>query len=255
MFETSVVRAAAAPSRGRYTLLTVSLIAHSAVVVGAIAIGIASTSFPANAPDEFAMAPFIAQVAVPPPLGTPQGNNRPVQAQPQQQQQRQQTAPAIPTQPTAPAVVPDNVTPADTPSTGDSNVAGEGPGTGPQGVPWGTEHSTGELDAPPSPIPAAPVENKIYTVREVKAPVIEHRVEPVYPPALARAGAKGKVAVHCVIDKNGRVRDAQVVYATMPAFAESVLRAMKEWRYQPASLNGTAVDCYLDLTVDFGVVR
>jgi len=32
-----------------------------------------------------------------------------------------------------------------------------------------------------------------------------------------------------------------------------VLRAIKEWRYQPASLKGEAVECYLDLTVDFGV--
>lgn len=253
MFETSVVQARAVPSRGKYTLLTVSLIAHSAVIVGAIVIGIASVSFPKNAPDEFAVPILLPSVTIPPPLGTPQGNNRPVQAaQPPQQQRQQQTAPA-PLQPTAPTNIPENVTPADTPVSGDNSTPGDGPGTGPQGVPWGTEHSLGPIDAPPAMPTQVPVENKIYTVGEVKAPVILHRVEPLYPGVLQRARMNGKVAVHCVIDKNGRVRDAQIVFASHPAFAEAVQRALQQWRYQPASLRGEAVDCYLDLTVDFGV--
>lgn len=252
MFETSVIQARAIPSRRKYTLLTASLVAHSAVIVGAIVIGIATVSFPKNAPDEFAVPVLLPAVTIPPPLGTPQGNNRPVQAAQPPQQQRQQTAPPL-TTPTAPANVPDNVTPADTPASGDTTVPGDGPGTGPQGVPWGTEHSLGPLDAPPATPAQVPVENKIYTVGEVKAPVIIQRVEPVYPAALQRARMNGKVAIHCVIDKNGRVRDAQVVFASNVAFAEAVQRALQQWRYQPASLRGEAVDCYLDLTVDFGV--
>ena len=252
MFETSVVRAAAVPARGRYTLLTVSLIAHSAVIVGAIAIGVASVRFPQSAPDEFAQAPILMPVTIPPPLGNPNGGAQPKPAQPPQQK----PATPPPTQITAPPTVPETVTPADAPSSGDAPaIPGTGTVPGPIGVPWGTQGSPGDVDAPPVAVPQTPVENKIYTVREVKAPVIMKRVEPTYPPALVRAGMPGKVAVHCVIDKNGRVRDAQVVFATMPAFADSVLRAMKDWRYQPASLNGQAVDCYLDLTVDFGVVR
>jgi TonB family protein len=250
MFETSVVQARALPSRGKYTLLTMSLIAHSAVIVGAVAIGIASTRFPTTAPDEFASPPYLLPVTIPPPLGNPNaGGPKPAQTQ--------QVKPApLPTQPVAPTTVPDAITPAQSQATG-SDVT-DGPATGepgPIGVPWGVQGSIGDIDAPPTTGPQTPVENKIYTVGEVKAPVILARIEPVYPPALARAGVKGKVAVHCVIDKNGRVRDPQVVFATMPAFADSVLRAMKEWRYQPASLNGQAVDCYLDLTVDFGIVR
>jgi len=255
MFETSVVAATAVPSRGKYTVLTVSLIAHSAVIVGAIAMGLASVSFPISAPDEFEMIRVSAPPTIPPPLGNPNGGAQQKPAQPPQQ--KQQPAPP-PTQITAPPAVPENVTPADAPSTGNTEATTPGTGgtvPGPIGVPWGTDGSTGPLDAPPAPMPQAPVENKVYTEGEVKAPVIIKRVEPAYPPALARAGARGKVAVHCIIDKNGHVRDMQVVFATMPAFADSVLRAMKEWRYQPASLNGQAVDCYLDLSVDFGVIR
>jgi protein TonB len=253
MFETSVVQARAIQSRGKYTLLTVSLIAHSAVIIGAIVIGIASVSFPKNAPDEFAIPLIPVAVTIPPPLGNPNatGQQKPPQAQPQQ---KQATAP-LPTQPVAPPVVPDNVTPVDSGASTGTETAG-GPATGirgPIGVPWGTEGSPGEIDAPPAAPTQAPVEHKIYTVGEVKAPVILHRVEPLYPGVLQRARLNGKVSVHCVIDKNGRVRDAQVIYASNPAFGDSVLRALQQWRYQPASLRGEAVDCYLDLTVDFGV--
>lgn len=253
MFETSMIRAKAVPSRGKYTLLTVSLIAHSAVIIGAITIGLVSVRFPINAPDEFARAPIFNVVQIPPPLGDPNGG-----AKPHQQPQQKPAATPPPQQQTAPpATMPETTQPAHSESTGNSDnttTSGDG-GTvpGPKGVPWGTEGSTGDLDAPPAVVPQTPVQEKIYTVGEVKSPTIINRVEPQYPPALMRAKLPGKVSVHCVIDKNGRVRDAQVVYATMPAFGESVLRAMKEWRYQPASLNGTAVECYLDLTVDFGV--
>ena len=252
MFETSVVQARAIPSRGKYTLLTVSLIAHSAIIIGAIVIGIASVSFPKSAPDEFAV-PMFSSVQLPPPLGDPNGGAQ--QKAPEQPKKQAVTPP--PTQITAPPTTPETVTPVQNEATGTEVADGPGTGTvpGPIGVPWGTKDSLGDINAPPVVATPQPVEEKIYTTREVKAPINIHRVEPQYPAALARVGVKGKVAIHCVIDKNGRVRDPQVVFATMPAFAESVLRVMKDWRYQPASLNGQAVDCYLDLTVDFGVVR
>src|SRR5215212_841841 len=170
MFETSVVTARAIPSRGKYTLLTVSLIAHSAVVIGAVAIGIASVSFPQTAPDEFAQAPIFMPVTIPPPLGNP---NAGAQQKPAQPQQQKQTTPP-PTQITAPPAVPETITPAGPPSTGNDIADGPASGTvpGPLGVPWGTEHSIGELDAPPATPTQPAVENKIYTVGEVKAPVI-----------------------------------------------------------------------------------
>lgn len=252
MFETSVVRVQAMESRGKVSLLTISVVAHSAIVIGAIAMSIASVSFPKMAPDEFAQAPIFAVIQIPPPLGNP---NAGTQAQKPPEQKKQAALP--PNTITAPPTVPDKVTPTDTPSTG--NDIAEGPSTGdgtvpgPIGVPWGTKDSTGDLDAPPLTTTMPAVENKVYTVGEVKAPVIITRVDPIYPHVLMRAKLPGKVMVHCIIDKNGRIRDAKVVYATNPAFGNAVLQALPGWRYTPASLQGTAVDCYLDLTVDFGV--
>ena len=253
MFETSVVQARALDSRGsRFSLLTLSLFAHGAVVAGAIAVSIASVEFPTMAPDEYSRAPVFVAFQIPPPLGRPDGGAKP-QVTPPKQEEKPAATP--PTQLTAPPIVPETITPADAgPATGtDATGPGDGRVPGPIGVEWGVENSPGDLNAPPATIAPPQVETKIYRVGEVKAPVILHRIEPQYPPAFLKAKMPGDVIVRCVIDKNGRIRDAQVVYATRPPFGDAVLRVLKDWRYQPASLQGQAVDCYLDLTVHFGV--
>ncbi len=254
MFETSVVQAGALDVRrsSRFSLLTLSLLAHSAVIVGVMTVSLATVEFPSMAPDEFAQAPIFHSIQIPPPLGRPDGG-KPAVTPPKQEQK--QAAPPPPTQLTAPTLVPETITPAESTGPASSEADGPGDGTqpGPKGVEWGVENSPGDPDGPPLTIAPTPVENKIYSVGEVQPPVIIRRVDPQYPQVLIRARVPGTVAVRCVIDKNGRIRDAQVIHATMPPFGESVLRALKDWRYQPASLKGQAVECYLDLTVSFGV--
>jgi TonB family protein len=257
MFETSVVREGAMRSRSRFSLLTISIVAHSAVIVGVVAASVMNTEFPAVAPDEVMNAPQIFSVSIPPPLGNPNGGGalpRPAVTPPPVQRPPQQQLTAPPPD-AAPDTIPNDVPTLDAPSNGDA-AAGPGDGLvpGPIGVPWGDPNSPGSLDAPPSTtIAPAPEPQKIYTVGEVAAPVLLERVEPAYPPALVRVKLPGKAIVRCVIDKNGRVRDPQIVYASMPPFGEVTVRALERWRYKPASLNGTAVECYLDVVVDFSI--
>jgi TonB family protein len=256
MFETSVVHEGAMRSRGRVSLFTISVIAHSAVILGAIGISVANTTFPTVAPDEIMSAPLLlTPVSIPPPLGNPNGGAppRPAAAPPAPRQPQQQTAPPPET---APDTVPNDVPVLDAPSNGDADQGpAEGLVPGPVGVPWGVDGSPGDPNAPPTPNTAITPEpaERIYTVGEVAAPVLLKRVEPIYPPALVRAKIPGKAIVRCIIDKNGRVRDAEVVFATMPPFGDVTVRALDGWRYKPASLNGNAVDCYLDVVVHFGI--
>lgn len=261
MFETSVVSAQVAPARGRISLLTVSVAAHSLVILGTIAFSIASTEFPAQAPDEFATAPLMFRVHIPPPLGDPNGGARravPPAQQQQQQQQRQQTAPPQPNQLTPPD--PDAVThePSnDAPVDQGGGDLGEGiPGatsTAPRGVPLGQEGGLGDLDSPPGPATTTIPEEKIYEVHEVKPPVLQHKVAPDYPDILRRTAVRGTVIVRCVIDKNGRVRDPKIIVGALPPFNAAVMNAVQQWRYTPGSLNGIAVETYLNVTVTFSV--
>jgi TonB family protein len=262
MFETSVVQAQVAAARGRFSLLTVSVAAHSLVILGAIGFSIASTDFPMHAPDEFAQAPIFMPVQIPPPLGDPNGGARrevppAQQQQQQQQQQRQQTAPPQSNQITAPD--PNAATQPATDTAVNSGSSDEGiPGatsTADLGVPWGTEGSTGtDLDAPPGPIVTNTMpEERIYEVHEVKAPVLLHKVAPDYPDMLRRNRIPATVIVRCVIDTNGRVRDPHVIVPALPPFNAEVIKAVQQWRYTPGSRNGIAVETYLNVTVTFSV--
>lgn len=250
MFETSVVRAHTQAARGRLTLLSISVFAHSAIIVGAVAVSVASVEFPANAPDEVASAPPLFSVQIPPPLGNPNGGR--TAGTPPAQPKRETPAPA-PSELVAPREVPDDVPSLEPPSLGV-----DGPGdpnatsTDRIGVPWGTPDSTGDLDAPPAPDAASVVEERIYQPHEVKAPVLLHKVAPHFPELGRRVRMNAVVIVRCVIDRNGRVRDPQLVKpAPFQPFNEAVIAAVQQWRFQPGSRDGVAVESYLDLTVKF----
>ena len=252
MFETSMVLAQPRRVRGRAGLLTVSIVAHTAAIVGAVAISVASTNFPVEAPNESAI---FMPVAPPPPLGTPNGGGPKKPAATPPVQKQQQTTPPVPTQPTAPATIPNDTPVLDAPSNGDSNSDGPAGDPGPKGVPWGDEHGVGDPDAPPSPIAAQPVDEKVYTPGgEVIAPVLIHRVNPPFPEVMRRARInEATVVIKCIIDKNGQVRDPEIVKSAMPPFNDAVLNAITQWRYQPGSYRGNAVETWLYVTVHFGL--
>ena len=253
MFETSVVHAQAAAAKGRFGLLTISLIAHSAVIIGAVVVSVASVDFPEAAPDELASAPIFMPVTLPPPpLGRPDGGAAPAQP-------RSAVTPPPAPRPneiTAPAVIPDDVPELNAPGTGDATSTNTSTGTStePLGVPWGTKDSIGDINNPPAVVDAPPVEDKIYRIDgEVKAPILIHRVEPVYPEPMRRGRVTATVMAECVIDKNGRVRDVRIISNTMPPFNDAVTRAVQQWRYRPGSLKGDAVEVFLNVTVRFGI--
>ncbi len=253
MFETSVIQSPPRAARGRLSLLTISIIAHSAVIIGAVVMSVATVDFPAFAPDEFAQAPIFLPVLVPPPLGVLNGG-----AVGPPEPVRPATPPAQPppNQITAPSTVPETVTPAATPSTGASTTTGDPSATStePLGVPWGTKDSVGELDAPPGVLNVQPVEEKIYQPHEVKAPIALFKPSPPYPQLLVRIKMGATVVVRCIIDKNGHVRDPRVIVpASMAPFNDAVVSTVQRWRFTPGSHNGQAVESYLDLTVRFTV--
>ncbi|HYK00475.1 MAG TPA: TonB family protein [Thermoanaerobaculia bacterium] len=254
MFETSVVRTQAQAAKGRFSLLTISFIAHSAVVIGAIAVSIASVDFPTNAPDEFAQAPVFMPVRIPPPLGNPNGGA----TKPQPAAQPAVTPPQQPNQITAPAVIPPDIPTVDAPSNGPATTTGGdsiGNVPGPIGDPDGDANSVaGDPNALLLPATKQPpVEEKIYEVHEVKAPVLLHRVAPPYPQKLVSTRKKATVVVRCIIDRNGHVRDPQILRPDLPPFNAAVIDAVQQWRYTPGSRNGVAVETYLSVTVVFSV--
>lgn len=255
MFETAVVRAQAESPQKKAGLFTASIVIHAAVILGSVA----SVDFPHTSPDEHGQAPLLISVQIPPPLGTPEGNGRPVAPKPVPAGKPVVVTPSNET--TAPAIVPESVTPFEgepSTSSGEAEEPGTGddPGTGPLGQPWGVEGSPGDPNAPPfGEGGTGTVEERIYQPHEVKAPVLAYKVEPRYPQSLIRTGREATVVVRCIIDRDGRVRDVELIKADLPPFNAEVLRAVSQWRFTPGSVQGTAVNSYLNLTVTFRVTR
>ena len=235
MFETAVVRARAADRR----LLSLSVIAHTTIVAAVVAASLASTRLPEEAPKQ--MMPVVW--TTPLPVLTPPAPPKPAAAPPKGHPAAAQTAPAAIPQ-VIPQVIPAATGPAAlTPST--ATVP-----SGPVGVETGKENSTG---TDPN-APAAQVDGPVTAgMPGVTSPIVIHRVEPAYPPAMLRARMSGWVVLQCIIDKTGHIRDVSVVHSSFAAFEKPAIDAVQRWVFSPGTLRGQPVDVIFELTVKFEV--
>jgi protein TonB len=98
---------------------------------------------------------------------------------------------------------------------------------------------------PPAP-PAAPV----AVGGEVRPARLVSTVPPEYP-SLARAQhVSGGVTIDALIDANGRVTKMKVLSG--PTLLEqAAMDALRQWKYEPAMLDGKAVPMHLTVTIQF----
>jgi periplasmic protein TonB len=82
----------------------------------------------------------------------------------------------------------------------------------------------------------------------LKPPRQTYSVDPVYPPPARETRIAGTVIVGAVIDEHGNVVQARVVNGH-PLLIEAALRAVRQWKYEPASLNGQLVSVELQVQV------
>lgn len=76
---------------------------------------------------------------------------------------------------------------------------------------------------------------------------------PEYPTAARRLGHDGSVEVRFTIDRDGRVRNPEVIDAT-PAgygFEEAALQALQDWRFEPFKRGGQPVSRTVETGFDF----
>ena len=74
--------------------------------------------------------------------------------------------------------------------------------------------------------------------------------QPVYPPIARQGRVQGVVEVAIVIDINGNVEKAQVV-KSIPQLDKAALDAVKQWKYAPTLVNGSAVPVTMVVQVAF----
>ncbi len=77
-----------------------------------------------------------------------------------------------------------------------------------------------------------------------------HGVLPVYPPEALAAGVHGVVVLEATISATGAVTDVEVLHS-VPLLDEAAVAAVREWRYEPALVDGEPLPIRMTLTVDF----
>jgi TonB family protein len=72
------------------------------------------------------------------------------------------------------------------------------------------------------------------------------RVQPLYPPMMQSARIEGNVVLDAIIHADGTIGDVTVLQSTNPAFTQSAINAVKQWRYAPIGF-----EAILTVTVNF----
>jgi protein TonB len=129
-----------------------------------------------------------------------------------------------------------------------AGVAGmSGMGSG-SGVPGGVMGGIGT-----APAPVVKVEKPKGPMR-VSSGVVQGNAisqpKPIYPPIAKAAHVSGAVVLHAIIDKNGSIKDLQVISGPEMLRA-SALDAVRNWKYRPYVLNGEPTEVETTITVNF----
>jgi protein TonB len=174
--------------------------------------------------------------------------------------------PAVPDPFTAPTAVPDIVSyvvdAIDVSSLdplGPGSSAGPGGAAGPSNV-IGILGSVAPTIVAPPPRPPEPPTPPPAPKMDIREPVriasslqlsrLLKKVDPEYPVLAHRGHIEGTVIAEAHITESGTI-DSLRILSGNPLFYQSVLDAVKQWRYQPTLLNGEPIEVITTITVNF----
>jgi protein TonB len=101
------------------------------------------------------------------------------------------------------------------------------------------------------PAPSAPVHTGISTVGgRVREPKLVARVTPAYPPEARQFNIQGTVTIDATIDLHGNVTGMRVISGPA-ALQRAAMDALKEWKYEPSTLNDRPVSVHTIVTIKF----
>ncbi len=123
-------------------------------------------------------------------------------------------------------------------------ISGSNPGVAPDGLSSGLVVGNGKQpSAPEAPLPVG---------GDVKPAKLISKVSPLYPSMARNQHISGDVRVDALIDANGRVTTMKVISGPT-LLHQAAMDALRQWRYQPASLDGKPVAMHLTVTLQFSL--
>jgi protein TonB len=97
---------------------------------------------------------------------------------------------------------------------------------------------------PSAPVAALPVGGDVKQAKLISS------VPPMYPALAKNQHISGNVQIDALIDANGRVTTMKVVSGPT-LLQQAAMDALKQWKYQPAQLDGKPVAMHLTVTLQF----
>lgn len=83
-------------------------------------------------------------------------------------------------------------------------------------------------------------------------PVRTYTVQPTYTEYARKARIEGKVILRLTIDEQGEVREeVEVLKGLEMGLTEAAVVALRQWRFEPALLDGQPVAVHWNITVNF----
>lgn len=112
----------------------------------------------------------------------------------------------------------------------------------PQGEPIGGALNSSV--APPAPEVHVPVGGMVQQARLIRS------VPPIYPELAKSTRVSGDVVVDALIDASGKVSTVKVISGPV-LLQQAAIETVRQWKYEPARLDGQAVAMHLSVTVKF----
>jgi protein TonB len=105
--------------------------------------------------------------------------------------------------------------------------------------------------APPEVKPKpAPRQAPVSVGGDVQNARLIHKVKPAYPPLAKQVRIQGMVRLQAIIARDGTIQNLTLV-SGHPLLVPAALEAVRQWRYQPTTLNGQVVEVMTQIDVNF----
>ena len=86
---------------------------------------------------------------------------------------------------------------------------------------------------------------------ELSAPLVLHKVDPGYPLQIMRENVSGNVILYAVIHADGSVGNVRILRSVDDRLDRFASQAVAQWRFQPATKDGTPVDVEATFKIPF----
>jgi periplasmic protein TonB len=132
-------------------------------------------------------------------------------------------------------------------------VPGGVPGGAPGGVIGGIIGSVPSAAPPPPPVKEAPKPVTPKSIRvggNVQAAKLIRQPKPQYPPLAKQARIQGTVRFNAVIGRDGQIANLTLA-SGHPLLVPAATEAVRQWVYQPTTLNGEPVEVVTQIDVNF----